>query len=154
MTVTTATMAMVRRHRDPLDGQQVRVLGRLRRHGQAELLVVLPDGSKRMIPQTWTDAEPTGETDAAATLGALGDLLAACVLVSALATSKQEQAARQSPCKEDSRATCPAQSAAATVSGATPDRVGSPARARDRRSDPAVGRSDRPSGHRPERGQQ
>jgi hypothetical protein len=33
-------------------------LGRLRRHGQVDLLVVLPDGSNRMIPQAWTDAEP------------------------------------------------------------------------------------------------
>lgn len=147
----TTTVTIVR-SKDPLDGQMVRVLGKLRRHGQAELLVVLPDGSKRMIPQTWTDTESAGEADTAATLGALGDLLAACVLVSALATSEQEQGARQSPCKEDSRATCPAQSAAAPVSGATPDRVGSPARARDRRSDPAAGRPDRPSGHRPERG--
>src|SRR6266511_2046010 len=79
MSVVTIT-----RCKDPLDGQQVRVLGRLRRHGEAELLVVLPDGSKRMIPLSWTDAQPAGECDGAATLGGLGDLLAACVLVAAL----------------------------------------------------------------------
>src|SRR6266498_3667315 len=79
MSVVTIT-----RFKDPLDGQQVRVLGRLRRHGEAELLVVLPDGSKRMIPLSWTDAQPAGECDRAATLGGLGDLLAACVLVAAL----------------------------------------------------------------------
>jgi hypothetical protein len=143
----TTTVTITRR-KDPLDGQRVRVLGRLRRHGQAELLVVLPDGSKRMIPQTWTDAEPAGEGDAGATLGALGDLVAAYVLVSALASSEEGQAARQSPCKEDFDAACPTQSAATAVSGATPDRLGSPARARDRRSDPAVGRADRQGGHR------
>jgi hypothetical protein len=53
------TVVTISRRKDPLDGQRVQVLGRLRRHGQAELLVVLPDGSKRMIPRTWTDAEPT-----------------------------------------------------------------------------------------------
>jgi hypothetical protein len=142
------TIVTISRRKDPLDGQRVRVLGRLRRHGQAELLVVLPDGSKRMIPQTWTDAEPAPEGDAAATLGALGDLLAACALVSALSGSEEGQAARQSPCKEDDHGAYPAQSAAAAVSGATPDHVGSPARARDRRGDPAAGRADRHSGHR------
>lgn len=142
------TVVTISRRKDPLDGQRVQVLGRLRRHGQAELLVVLPDGSKRMIPQTWTDAEPIREGDAAATLGALGDLLAACALVSALSGHEEGQAARQSPCKEDSHAAYPAQSAAAAVSGATPDRLGSPARTRDRRGDPAVGRPDRQSSHR------
>jgi hypothetical protein len=143
------TVVTIVRRKDPLDGQRVRVLGRLRRHGQAELLVVLPDGSKRMIPQTWTDAEPTREGDAAATLGALGDLLAACALVSALSGNDEEgQAARQSPCKEDDHAAYPTQSAAGAVSGATPDRLGSPARVRDRRGDPAAGRPDRQGGHR------
>ncbi len=87
------------RCKDPLNGQQVRVLGRLRRHGEAELLVVLGDGSKRMIPLSWTDAQPAGECDGAATLGGLGDLLAACVLVAALSGGGEGQAARQSPCK-------------------------------------------------------
>lgn len=146
------TSVKITRRKDPLEGQRVRVLGRLRRHGRAELLVALPDGSKRMIPQTWTDAEPTREGDAAATLGALGDLLAACALVSALSGGDGEQAARQSPCKEDHHAACPAQSAAAAVSGATPNSVGSPARARHDRGDPAAGRTDRQSGHRRARG--
>ena len=77
----------VTRHRDALEGQTLRVLGRLRRHGGTELLVVLPDGSKRMIPAEWTDAAPAGGgdgRDAAATLGAISDLLAACVLVRGL----------------------------------------------------------------------
>jgi hypothetical protein len=108
---------MVTRHRDALEGQSLRVLGRLRRHGGTELLVVLPDGSKRMIPAAWTDAAPAGGDGCspAATLGTVRDLLAACVLVSGLsvrAGQAPEQAARQSPCKEDDRAACPAQSAA------------------------------------------
>src|SRR5438046_10632342 len=140
---------MITRRKDPLDGQQVRVLGRLRRHGGVELLVVLPDGSKRMIPQAWTDSQPAGGGDSVATLGGLGDLLAACVLVSAMSGGEQGQAARQSPCKEDNHAACPAQSAAAAVSGAIPVPVGSPARDRNRRGDQATGRSDRQGGRRP-----
>src|SRR6266536_2367626 len=138
MTVVTIT-----RRKDPLDGQRVAVLGRLRRHGEAELLVVLSDGSKRMIPQVWTDAQPAGDCDGAATLGGLGDLLAACVLVSALSSGERGQAARQSPCKEDNHAACPAQSAAGAVSGASPASVGPPARIGDRRGDRAAGRPDR-----------
>jgi len=148
----------VTRHRDPLEGQVLRVLGRLRRHGGTELLVVLADGSKRMIPAAWTDAAPAGGQDgpgAAATLGAVSDLLAACVLVcglSARASGQQEQAARQSPVKEDNRAACPAQSAAGGGSGTTVDDV-SPARraGRDRGGHPA-GPPDRRRGGEPGRG--
>ena len=57
--------------------------------------MVLPDGSKRLIPQAWTDAEPDAEPDAVSdavsdalsegsTLGSLEDLLAACALVAGL----------------------------------------------------------------------
>jgi hypothetical protein len=118
----------VTRHRDALEGQMLRVLGRLRRHGGAELLVVLADGSKRMIPAAWTDAAPAvGEDGAdAATLGAVSDLLAACALVcglSARGNGQGEQAARQSPVKEDNRAACPAQSAAGGGSGTSVDDV-------------------------------
>lgn len=74
----------ITRRRDPLEGQRVQVLGQMRRHGQAELLVVLPDGSKRMIPQARIDAESTTGGEQAATLGGLDDLLAACAVVSAL----------------------------------------------------------------------
>jgi hypothetical protein len=141
-------LVTITRRKDPLDGQRVRVLGRLRRHGAAELLVVLPDGSKRMIPQSWTDAEPAGPGEPAATLGCITDLLAACVVVSALVDRGQEQAARQSPCKEDTHAACSAQSAAPAASDATPDSVGRPSRTGHRRGDPAAGRSDCQSGHR------
>jgi hypothetical protein len=55
--VDAALLVTITRRKDPLDGQRVRVLGRLRRHGQVELLVVLPDGSKRMIPRGWTDID-------------------------------------------------------------------------------------------------
>lgn len=117
------TEVRVTRSRDVLEGQILPVTGRLRRHGRLELLVVLPDGTSRLIPQAWTDdGDETGA--AGATLGSLSDLLAACVLVAALrvrAPGVREQAARKSPCKEDNRAACAAQSAAGTGSGTSPD---------------------------------
>ena len=117
------TEVRVTRSRDVLEGQILPVTGRLRRHGRLELLVVLPDGTSRLIPQAWTgDGGGTGA--AGATLGSVSDPLAACVLVAALgvrAAGIREQAARKSPCKEDNRAACAAQSAAGTGSGTTPD---------------------------------
>jgi hypothetical protein len=110
------SVVTVMRHRDPLEGQSLRVLGRLRRHGGLELLLVLPDGSKRMVPAAWTDLDSglVGErhgdgVDVAATLERVGDLLAACRLVLALVTGSahaQGQAARTSSCEEDDRAAC------------------------------------------------
>ena len=63
------------------------MLGGMRRHGRLELLLVLPDGSKRLIPAEWTSqhADGTadggaghGRRDSAGTLGSVADLLAAC----------------------------------------------------------------------------
>ena len=107
--MTARELVTVRRYRDPLDGQTLPVLGCYRRGTQ--LLVVLPDGSKRLIPAAWTDEGAGGS--AAAALGSHGDLLGLCALVSALSArggGGQGQAARQSPCKEDSHAACAAQS--------------------------------------------
>jgi len=153
VTAVLPGMVVVTRERHPLAGRELRVLGGMRRHGRLELLLVLPDGSKSLVPAAWTG---WGEADAAAggvvaavtaTLGRLTDLLAACVLVSVLSARDlggTEQAARQSPTKEDSRAACPAQSAAGSGSGATCD-ADSPAPRRPRgRSGHGAGLSDRP----------
>jgi hypothetical protein len=56
--VSRGGQVTVTRRRDALEGQRLTVVGSLRRHGGVELLVVLPDGSKRMIPAAWTDAAP------------------------------------------------------------------------------------------------
>jgi hypothetical protein len=85
------TSVVVTRRRHPLEGQSLRELGRMRRHGRLELLLVLPDGSKSLIPAAWTDldrAADSTDTDAdavVATLGSLADLLAGCVVVADLA---------------------------------------------------------------------
>lgn len=140
----------ITRRRDPLEGQRVGVLRRWRRkHGGMDLLVVLPNGRKRLIPQAWTDAELAAGTDAdegglAATLGTVEDLLAVVVLVSALGSGVcGEQAASQSTCEEDHDAACPAQSAPDPVPHTTGDRVGRASRSRGERGDHAVSTFDR-----------
>jgi len=134
----------------PLEGRDLRVLGWMRRLGRLELMLELPDGSKRLIPAAWTDLEqPAGGDDAAATLGSVSDLLHASVLVSGLsarAADGREQAARKSPCKEDDRAACSAQSAAGPGSGATPGPAGPAPRTAGRGGDHAAGRPDRQGG--------
>ena len=82
------TSVLVTRPRHPLQGRTLDVLGQMRRHGRVELLLVLPDGSKSLIPAAWTDLGDDGngpaEQVAALTLGSLADLLHADTLVSAL----------------------------------------------------------------------
>jgi Family of unknown function (DUF5372) len=51
------TSVAITRLRHPLEGQPLRVLGRMRRHGRLELLVVPADGSKTLIPAAWTDLD-------------------------------------------------------------------------------------------------
>ena len=141
------------RPRHPFEGRQLPVLGRMRRHGEVELLVVLPDGSKRLVPAAWTDLDrPPGAADAGdgpATLGSVPDLLGLSVLVSDLSARSaddREQAARKSPCKEDDRAACPAQSAAGPGSGTTPGHHRPAPRPAARRGGHAAGRPDRQRG--------
>ena len=54
MTAGLPGTAVITRPRHPLHGLELRVLGGMRRHGRLELLLVLPDGSKRLIPAEWT----------------------------------------------------------------------------------------------------
>lgn len=72
-------VAVVTRRRHPFEGRSLEVLGRMRRHGRVELLVVLPDGSKSLLPADWTDLgdSDSGDKEGPATLGSLTDLLAA-----------------------------------------------------------------------------
>jgi Family of unknown function (DUF5372) len=150
--VSTVTAVTLTRRRHPFEGRSLQVLGSMRRHGAAELLVVLPDGSKRLIPAAWTDLEqPAGGDDAAATLGSVWDLLRASVLVSGLSArvaDSREQAARKSPCKEDNRAACAAQSDAGSAPGATPYPDGPASRAAGGSGDVAAGLPDRQGSRR------
>jgi hypothetical protein len=145
------TSVVITRPRHPLEGQSLRVLGRMRRHGQVELLLVLPDGSKRLIPQAWTDQAEEAEeaaTEGAATVGAVVDLLAACALVGELAGREpagQGQAAQTSPSKEDSCAACPAQFDTRPLPVVTGSATRAAATRRGRDRDHAAGRRDRQS---------
>ena len=99
-------------------------LGRLRLRGVAMVVLVLPDGSKKRIPAAWAyegGSDAAGGT-AAPVVAAAADLLRLLRVVSgvrATAGNHAEQAARQSPGKEDDRAACTTQSAAGPGSGAT-----------------------------------
>ena len=83
----TPLMATVGRPHHPLDGQTLAVVGRMCRHGRDELLLVLPDGSKSLVPAAWTD-QVEGPASAgrpgAEALGAVADLLAASPLAGEL----------------------------------------------------------------------
>ena len=65
------------------------MLGWMRRHGALDLLLLLPDGSRSLIPAGWTDLAPGPSTEAPApaTLGTLADLLQAGRVVAGLRRS-------------------------------------------------------------------
>ena len=105
----------------PLHGLDLPVWGRLRLRGVAMVVLVLPDGSKERIPAAWA-GKGGGEDTAAPVVAAAADLLRLLRVISgvpATAGNRAEQAARQSPGKEDDRAACTTQSAAGPGSGAT-----------------------------------
>jgi len=56
----------------------------MRRHGAVELLVVLPDGSKTMLPAGFTDAAPASAEPMAVTVGSVEDLIQLTVVVASL----------------------------------------------------------------------
>jgi hypothetical protein len=104
----------------PLHGLDLPVWGRLRLRGVAMVVLVLPDGSKERIPAAWA-GDGGGEDPAAPVAAAAADLLRLLRVISgvpATAGNRAEQAARQSPGKEDDRAACATQSAAGPGSGA------------------------------------
>jgi hypothetical protein len=108
----------------PLHGLDLAVWGRLRLRGVAMAVVVLPDGSKKHIPVAWTRAGDGAGTagPAAGIIAPAGDLLRLLRVISGVSSRSAgmaEQAARQSPGKEDNRAACTAESAAGPGSGAT-----------------------------------
>ena len=112
-----------------MTGQTLQVLGEMHRHGRLELLV-LPDGSKSLIPAAWTDqAEPTETVAVPATVATLADLEHAVVLVAELMTrdsAAEVQAAGHPPSQEDYDVACTAEFAAGPGAGAT-DRSSRPA---------------------------
>jgi hypothetical protein len=143
----------------PLRGLELVVWGQLRRRGQLELVLVLPDGSKKRIPASWTGlgtasgsgtreaGDLTGEmVTADGVLAPVGDLLHVREVISQLVARMDavpQQAARQSPAKEDDRAAHPTQSPAGQSSGAT---IGS-GKPAPRTADGGSGGDPRPAHH-------
>ena len=133
----------------PLHGLDLPVWGRLRLGGAAMAVVVLPDGSKKRIPAAWTRAGTGAAGPAAGIIAQAGDLLRILRVVSGISARSAgtaEQAARQSPGKEDNCAACATESAAGPGSGATitARRPAAPAYRASRGRDP--GAPDHPGG--------
>ena len=146
----------------PMQGRDLVVWGQLRRRGQLMLVLVLPDGSKKQIPASWTDLDTDpglrqacdGTAQVASgggVLASVGDLLHVREVITGLVArvvEVPEQAARQSPAKEDDRAAHAAQSAAGPSSGTT-NRSGQPVpRVVESGSGGGFGPIDRPGGRR------
>ena len=63
------------REKHPLQGQALRVLGRMHREGALHLILTLPDGGTSLIPVTWTDLSGGGPlSPPARVLGSAADL--------------------------------------------------------------------------------
>ena len=88
----------------------------MRRHGAAELLVVLPDGSKTLLPAVFTDAVQAAAEPAVATMGSIEDLEQLAVVVESLMAPAVGAGAAEDatgiPTKEDPGASCPTPAAA------------------------------------------
>jgi len=149
----------ITRERHPLWGKQLPVLAQRRVRGRLELLVVLPDGSKSLIPGSWTDGDGADVGEAAqragaVALGSLTQLLHASTVVRALlarAAAGREQAARQSPCQEDNRAAYAVESDAGTGADASPGIDRTASRSAGRRRGRGAGSADRQD-HQPDPG--
>ena len=81
------------RNRHPLQGQLLAVLGWTHRHGTLHLTVVLPDGTRSLIPAAWMDLQmhkdqklprKSKEQSKPSGLGSVLNLLHACKIVDAL----------------------------------------------------------------------
>jgi len=81
------------RRRHAFEGQTLSVIHAIKRRGVLLVLVVLPNGSRSLIPAAWTDWQAAdviaaalhNDGDGASTLGKLGDLLQLGKLIDALA---------------------------------------------------------------------
>jgi len=81
------------RERHAFEGQTLAVISSIKRRGVLLVLVILPNGSRSLIPAAWTDwsvphtrGASSGADDIipARALGKLGDLLALCKIIDAL----------------------------------------------------------------------
>ena len=101
------------RERHPFEGRVLQALGAVRRRGVALLLVVLPDGSRSLIPARWTDlaampvAEPAAATENGRphSLARLVDFLHARTILDALLSRVASPRPNPATTEESCRAT-------------------------------------------------
>src|SRR5271166_369000 len=92
------TSVVITRRRHPFQGCRLAVINGLTRRGVPLLLVVLPDGSRSLIPSTWTDwfgscgVHAPGEVGDGEDLCAVGDLIKARAVIDALLSRLAESA--------------------------------------------------------------
>src|SRR6202048_1087517 len=55
-----SSFVTILRERHPFEGRSLQVMGAIKRRGVLLLLVVLPDGSRSLIPASWTNWEAVG----------------------------------------------------------------------------------------------
>jgi hypothetical protein len=84
----------IRREHHPLQGRSLAVYGWTHRHGRLVLILVLPDGSKSLVPAGWTDLAQeitsASEVEASGSLASVSQLLRVRAVVDALLARKQE----------------------------------------------------------------
>src|ERR1700730_12662877 len=106
-----SSFVTILRERHPFEGRSLQVMGAIKRRGVLLLLVVLPDGSRSLIPASWTNWEAAGaahELSAsrcrprAPCLASLADLLHPRVIIDALLSRclipHREPAANEESC--------------------------------------------------------
>ena len=88
----------IRREHHPLCGRPLAVYGWTHRHGRLELILVLPDGSKSLVPADWTDLREgissAEKVETSSSLGSVSELLRVRAVVDALLARKQETEVR------------------------------------------------------------
>jgi len=91
----------VRRRHHPLFGKSLAVYGWMRRHGRLDLILVLPDGSKSLIPAGWTDLDPeiagAPEAEPSGSVASVRELLHARAVVDALLARQVLSTASREP---------------------------------------------------------
>src|SRR5947209_8289852 len=113
------------RERHPFEGRVLQALGAVHRRGVALLLVVLPDGSRSLIPAGWTDlaampvAEPAPATENGRphSLARLVDFLHARTILDALLSRVANPRPNPATTEESCRATDSGASRAARAAG-------------------------------------
>ena len=111
--------------RHPFEGRVLQALGATHRRGVALLLVVLPDGSRSLIPAGWTDlaampvAEPAAATENGRqhSLARLVDFLHARTILDALLSRVPSPRPNPATTEESCRATDTGASRAARAAG-------------------------------------